>query len=198
MRILARHRQLVRSGLNLKATLESGQSMSGSRSRSNSGIESVCLPLGLGTLTVGTDWGPGRATSGRYVWFKFSDSPAYLFYSTYDFSIDAESDAYATTNDRDSLRAGTMPDTVMIHDTPAFVRFAQAGCFGSCVEKTIVFPFEDHYFAVVYNFGEYDLEVTDWDTVREWLRAGNYPENHRVGIAQTDSLAQSLVFRQHR
>jgi hypothetical protein len=168
------------------------------------GIESICLPSGLGDMYLGTDWDNAviHDGPGRMVRFDFADAatggpvPASVLYSTYDFAIGAEYDTFATVADRDALRSGQMPDALVLNGRPAYVRFQEGGCFGSCVLKSIVFPFETDYVAVVYNLGEYDLQARDWDTVQESLRAGEYPEAHRAGIAQTDWLAQSMVFRE--
>ena len=167
------------------------------------GIESVCLPRGLGEIRRESDLYSTENIDGlgKMVLLRFDDSMPednaggpYLLYSTYDFSIGAEFDRTATIDDRDALRSGEMPDSLVINGTAAFVRFQQGGCFGFCVLKCIVFPFDDYYVAVVSNLGEFDFDATDWRTVRETLRAGEYPAAFRSQVAQTDWLAQSLDF----
>ena len=167
------------------------------------GIGSICIPAGLGAPFVNADWqGAETGTTGRMTSIGFEGlyrgagwSDGFLLYSTYDFSTGSEYDRFATAADRDALRAGTMPDALEINGVPAFVRFKGSDlCLGRCsLYKSIVFPFDDDYVAVVSKVEEYDAGA-DWVALVEPLRAGKYPPEQKDLVAMMDWLAQSLRF----
>jgi len=168
------------------------------------GVESGCVAEALGAPFTNADWRVGEgATAGRMLSLGFEAlyhgagwSDAYLVYATYDFSGGTEYDVFATVDDYRAVQAGTMPDTVEVAGATAFVRFGgSALCMGRCnVHRSIVFPFADHYVAVVSNVGAYDA-AAGWNDLLPPLLAGVYPEDCRGYVSMMDWLAASLRFR---
>jgi hypothetical protein len=98
-----------------------------------------------------------------------------LLYATYDFAAGSEYDTFAALEDRDALRGGTMPGALEVNGVPGFVRFQPSLCYGACwMYRTVVFPFETSYVAVVYKVGAYNVEA-DWSALEQALQDGAYP-----------------------
>ena len=167
------------------------------------GIESLCLPDGLGAPFVNADWqGAESGGAGWMVSIGFESlyhgsgwSDAYVVYSTYDFRAGTEYDRFASVEDYEAVQSGTLSDTVAIGGATAFVRFeGSALCLGRCsLHKSVVFAFADYYVAVVSNVGEYEADA-GWEALVPPLRAGIYPQECQGYVQMMDWLARSLRF----
>lgn len=168
------------------------------------GLESLCIPEELGAPFLNVDWDSAASSTvtGRMISLGFEDtytgagwSDGYLLYATYDFAAGSEYDTFAALEDRDALRGGTMPGALEVNGVPGFVRFQPSLCYGACwMYRTVVFPFETSYVAVVYKVGAYNVEA-DWSALEQALQDGAYPPERRRTVATMDWLAQSLRFR---
>lgn len=168
------------------------------------GIESLCVPLELGAPFVNADWDQARMpATGRMISIGFENfyrgsgwSDIYLVYSTYDFTTGTEFDRFASLEDRDALRDHAAAGEVEVGGIRGILRFmpSQWGYENQpqIVYKTWVFPFENHYLAVVYNLGAFDGDVNEW-ILR--LQRDEYPIDQTPYIKMLDFLARSLRFQ---
>jgi hypothetical protein len=168
------------------------------------GIESICVPHELGAPFVRTDWNSVQmsAQTGRMLIIGFEVpypgqgwSYGTIVYSTYDFAVGAMYDVFASPQDRDAVRNNTMPDMIEVDGVQGFVRIQpSAFSFGTrAVYKTFVFPFENHYVAVVYELGDFDFDA-DWEAIIQRLQAGDYPSERGMLVPAIDLLATSIQF----
>jgi hypothetical protein len=173
------------------------------------GVAELCIPPALGAPFLNVDWdsagGVGVAERGRMISVGFEAtytgggwSEAFLLYATYDFAAGVMYDTYARPQDRDALRNGTMPGAFEVNGVQGFVRFhpSNFGYHRRDVYKTIVYPFETDYVAVVYHLGDWPADA-DWDALIQDLSAGAYPPDRQpqATVALVDTLAGSLRFR---
>jgi hypothetical protein len=169
------------------------------------GIAAICVPPELGGLYLNVDWNEAEigAVTGRMVSLGFTElyqgsgwGRGYLVYATYDFAAGTEYDTFAGTEDYEAMRRGDPPegDLVEAGDIQGFVRFHRGLCYGTCtVHRTIIFPFETHYIAIVQALGELG-GGDDWDDLPARLRAGQFPPAWDLPLPAVDTLAQSLRF----
>ncbi|MCX6795661.1 MAG: hypothetical protein NT165_02990 [Candidatus Falkowbacteria bacterium] len=88
---------------------------------------------------------------------------------------------------------------IEVDGVKGFVEYYFGPCIANCegaganvMEKRIVFPFANHYSAVVYRFsGEY---LKQDDKLIDNLYRGNYPESDKEGLELIDKLVSSLNF----
>ena len=168
------------------------------------GIESLCIPFGLGAPFIAADWDSSQNSSvtGRLLTMGFDQpkgedwSPwtdASIVYSTYSVSVPAMVEKFATLKDRDAVRAGTMPDMIIIDGVQGFVRIHAGMPMGSqTLSKTYIFPFDTYYIAVVYDLGGYWPE--DVEAAIEELRVGEYAPDQVYGVQTVDDLVSSIQF----
>jgi|GEM_PF-3359871 len=166
------------------------------------GIQSLCIPIGLGAPFLSVDWDSAQnpATTGRMVSLSFENlypgagwSDGFLLYSTYEFSTGSEYDKFAHLEDRDALRGHSAANMIAVNGVKGFIRFWPGLSYGNIpIYKTYVFPFENTYVAVVYDLGAFDPAEVD-NRIREF-EAGEYPSDRRAPLELMDFLANSLRF----
>lgn len=108
------------------------------------GIKSLCIPLRLGAPFVNVDWDSQRMdATGRLLSIGFENlyhgsgwSSAYIEYVTYDFVVGSEYNIFATPDDREAVRQGTMPNMIEIGGAKGFTRFQSVVFDGTHVFKT--------------------------------------------------------------
>ncbi len=166
------------------------------------GIQSLCVPVELGMPFLNADWDSTKIpATGRMVSIGFEHfyrgagwSDIFLIYSTYDFTTGAEFDHFATLEDRDALRNHSLASEIQINSIGGFIRFktAIAAYEGQpqLIYRTIVFPFENDYVAVVYNLGAFE-DAGDW--IRKF-ELGDYPAQYTAQIEMMDFLVDSMRF----
>jgi len=168
------------------------------------GLESLCLPAELGAPFVNADWdsasmpATGRMTSLGFESFYHGSgwSDIFLLYSTYDFSTGTEFDRFARLEDRDAMRAHTLPNEIEVHGAAGFIRFMPSlWTFEGSPEtiyKSWVFPFENHYVAVVYKMGTFEGKSDEW--FRQFEQ-GHLPAECEAPLQLAEAFASSLSFR---
>ena len=168
------------------------------------GIESLCIPYGLGAPFIAADWDSSQNpnVTGRLltmgfdqprgeIWSPWTD--ASIVYSTYGAMVPAMVERFATAEDRDAVRAGTMPDMITIDGVQGFVRIHPGMAMGAQnLYKTYVFPFDTYYVAVVYDLGAYWSE--DVEAAVQALRVGEYSPEQLLGVQTMDALVASIQF----
>jgi hypothetical protein len=111
---------------------------------------------------------------------------AQLVYSTYDFQAGMEYDTYATRKDWDAMLVSSQMGFERVYVSP--------NCFGRCtVFKTFVFPFPDHYVALVLNLGSYEPGDALDKQVAKFL-GGEYSPELKPLSTRLDGMAGSLRF----
>jgi hypothetical protein len=163
------------------------------------GIESMCIPTELGTPVKFADWDSAQSTGGTGRMFILGFvgwGDASIVYSTYDFRWGTEYDTFATREDRDAVRNGTVPDMIEVNGVQGFVRIKPSDLAygGQNVYKTFVFPFETYYVAVVYNLGAFDVGA-DLEAVVQRFQAGEYPHERRTQVQVIDLLATTIRWK---
>ncbi len=168
------------------------------------GIESLCIPPQLGVPFITVDWDSQQVegTKGRMLVIGFENlgvpwSEGFIIYSTFDFNIGAMYETFATLQDRDAVRQGTMPDMITVDGVQGFTRFKPGFPMGGqSVYKTHVFPFDTYYVAVVYDLGSYGLEdAAEVEAAIQRFKAGEYPADHLYYMQTMDILALSIEFQ---
>lgn len=168
------------------------------------GIGEICVPPELGGLFLSVDWDEAEidAVTGRMISLGFPAlyegsgwGRGYLVYATYDFAAGTEYDTFARPEDLILVQGSSADvDPIEADGVRGFVRFQRGLCYGSCiVHRVIVFPFEEHYIAIVQALGEIEGEE-DWETLLAQLRAGRFPATWDRPLPAIDALARSLRF----
>jgi len=164
------------------------------------GISSYSAPEEWGPMYVGLDWDNQdenvyfnsagntvlyKADSGRRITLGFEnffldngwDNPS-IVYQTYDFSIGAGFNTYATESDYQSVEQGS-------------VEYKWHSRF-EAIEMITLFAFEDYSVAVVYQLeGDY---TENYEQVIEDLYAGVYLEADKAKLKLMDEFVASLEF----
>ena len=167
------------------------------------GIEFLCIPQQLGAPFINVDWDEATypGATGRMISLGFEDlypgsgwSEGFILYSTYDFSVGAEYDRFATHEDREALIQGSVPDMIEVDGVKGFIRFYEGGYAESPrVYKTYVFPFETSYIAVVHFLGVYNSE--DASAFIEKIKTEGYPAELLPSAQAIDFMARTLQFK---
>jgi hypothetical protein len=168
------------------------------------GIAGLCIPPEFGSPFLNVDWDStqGTAVTGQMISLGFEDlytsagwSRAFLLYATYDFATGSEYDVFASSQDRDAVRSGTMPGLIQGNGVKGFVRFKPSDySFGNrTLYKAFVFPYDVGYVAVVYALGDYE-DSSDWDALIQDFSKGAYPPETQAVVALVDAFAASLTF----
>ena len=167
------------------------------------GIQALCVPVELGAPFLNADWDSARIpATGRMVSIGFERlyhdagwSDLFLIYSTYDFTAGTEFDRFATVEDRDALRNHSLAHETEVNGVSGFIRFktGMSAYEGQSqpIYRTVVFPFEDYYVAIVYNLGACDGDASE--QIREFEQ-GDYPAECAAQVEMMDSLVNSLHF----
>jgi hypothetical protein len=167
------------------------------------GIQSLCVPVELGAPFLNADWDSAKIpATGRMVSIGFEHlyhgagwSDIFLIYSTYDFTTGTEFERFASLEDRDALRSHSLANEIEINGVNGFIRFQTALWTYEgqphTIYKTIVFPFENYYTAVVYELGAFDGEVNE---LIQKFEQGDYPAECAAQVKMMDFLANSLRF----
>jgi hypothetical protein len=169
------------------------------------GIDSLCIPVGFGVPFLNVDWNElddPLIAIGRMVSIGFEElleggggwGRGYLVYSTYDFEVGTMYHDFATFEDLDALRSGSMPDMIHVDGVDGFVRFFPGFRWQTQeAMKTVVFPFDSHYVAVVLALGEYDpVEIDD---ILNEMATGRHPDLTQEFVLLMDLLASSIQFK---
>ena len=132
-------------------------------------------------------------------------------YSTYNFSDSDGHETFGNSHDYKDVIQGKKAHPIEVDGVKGFVQYYWSSCQpnpltnqpadrsgepeclnGNVLEKRIIFPFFDHYDAVVYRFvGNYP--ALDDKLIND-LYAGKYPAEEKAGLELTDKLVQSLNF----
>lgn len=168
-------------------------------------IESLCIPDQLGAPLLNSDWDSSQISgaTGRMISLGFEGlqqhagwGDAFILYATYNFSFGSEYENFAEQKDWQSVRQGLLSDIVKVDGKDGFIRLNRSeNCMGKCsAYRSIVFPFEHYYIAVVYDLGAYDYD-SDWESILDNLKAGQYPPEIAPKISEIDFLASTLQFQ---
>lgn len=168
-------------------------------------IESLCIPDQLGAPLLNTDWDSSQISgaTGRMISLGFKGlqqhtgwGDGFILYATYNFSIGSEYETFAEQKDWQSVRQGLLSNILEIDGKDGFIRLNRSEhCMGKCsAYRSIVFPFEHYYIAVVYDLGAYDFD-SDWDSILDNLKADQYPPEIATKINEIDFLASTLQFQ---
>lgn len=167
------------------------------------GIQLLCVPVELGAPFLNADWDSAKIpATGRMVSIGFEHlyhgsgwSDIFLIYSTYDFTTGTEFDRFASLEDRDALRSHSLANEIEINGVSGFIRFKTAMWTyegqPQTIYKTIVFPFENYYVAVVYELGAFDEDANE---LIQKFEQGDYPAECAAQVEMMDFLANSLRF----
>lgn len=167
------------------------------------GIQSLCLPVEMGTPFVNADWDSAQIpATGRMVSIGFENlyhgsswSDIFLIYATYDFKVGTEFDRFASFEDRDALWNHTIPDEIVINGVSGFTRFKTAMWTYEnqpiIIYRTVVFPFENYYVAVVYKLGAFNEDAKE---LIKQFGEGDYPPDTALHVEVMDFLVNSLRF----
>jgi hypothetical protein len=100
---------------------------------------------------------------------------------------------FATLEDLHAIRSGSTPDMIHVDGVDGFVRFFPGFRWQTQeVMKTYVFPFDNHYVAVVLALGEYDPD--EIDDVLDAMAAGRHPDLTQETVSLMDLLVSSIQF----
>ena len=167
------------------------------------GISSICVPTSLGAPFINVDWNPKTipGTIGRMISLGFENlyegagwSNGYVLNSTYDFLTGTEYDVFASEQDRDDLRLGLMENPIEVGGARGFVRYQPSLCYGDCsLFKTTIFPFDDHYIAIVVPVVRIGADE-DWEDVAGRIEGGEMAAEVEPVVSAFDIVAQSLRF----
>jgi len=168
------------------------------------GIESICIPEELGAPFLNVDWNSADIPAkGRMVSLGFENtytgagwSDVHLVYATYDFSVGSEYNTFAQFEDWEALQSGSMPNIIQNEGSQGFVRFKAADYSMGAIPfyKTLVFPSQTHYLAVVYQVGVYAPD-SDPDAITSELQRGNFPDDLPIPVEIVDYLGSSIEFK---
>jgi hypothetical protein len=165
------------------------------------GIDTLCIPAVFGTPFLNVDWDSAAATAaqgrmvsigfeGLYPGFGWSDG--YLLYSTYDFETGSEYDTFAKFSDFQAVQDGSMPHMLEVDGVKGFSRIHKGLSYNAVpLFKTIIFPFETYYIALVYWVGDYE---DDLDGISARLQAGEYPTQFASAV-RFDQMATTIQFK---
>jgi hypothetical protein len=172
------------------------------------GITSACIPVALGAPFLNVDWQAGTppAAQGRMTSLGFEDlypgagwSDGYIVAADYDFAAGTEYETLATARDYDAVRGGAPAQPFATAAGATGLTRIQPSAYPlgtQSVFKTWVFPFRDHYVAVVLKLGDFPADALD--AVLPKLQAADaardFPPEQQARVDQFDQLARSLEF----
>ena len=175
------------------------------------GIKSLCVSKEIGAPFLNVDWDSAKQPDyvvGRKLNIGFKNffneetggwGGLFMEYSTYNFTYGTEYYTYATLSDYQNLPllAGKKDNTLEVDGVKGISKYQYKQACMSCIddfyiEKVVVFPFPDHYFAIVYDLsGSYK---TQDNQVIQNLYNGTYPENEKNNLKAVDDFISKIKF----
>jgi len=169
------------------------------------GIADLCIPPAFGAPFVNADWSAAAIpdSTERLISLGFERTyrgagwaDAYLLYATYDAAPGTEYETFTTPAERDALWRGEAPGTLTVADGVLGIARLQPAAHGfgaRTLYRTYVFPFRDHYVALVYALGDYPAD-SDWEALAEAILERADPPALQEPLAEMERLALSLRF----
>ncbi len=166
-------------------------------------INSLCIPETFGAPFLYADWDveTESADSGRKFAISLENTMdhgsawgGHIEYATYDVSTGTESSNWASQQDYEKLKDGSIENTVQINGFDAMVEYrpfiSLDGEEGG-IQKAVTLPFSDHYISFVYPLPNSE---GDFDAFMSKLEDKQYPDEYENELKSFDAFVNSVEF----
>ena len=161
------------------------------------GVVEICLPPELGMRSLELDWNatskPPTASNGRRIEITFNNIEGLaIIFATYDLDVNSDFSTYATIEDYNAVRASEHAYAIVTNETPGYVYIDDSL---ESVQKAYVFPFRNHYVALVYNFDSKVVSI-EGEALTRALIHPPYPAEVSEEIDLLDDILSSIKLRE--